>query len=107
MTPDEALAISDRFSKSTKPRNKTANDQVRETLAVEVRRLRSEVKRMNEAYLHTPVGHVIEKLQDQREMLLIAATGARDFLKPCLTEPGRSVFWDLVNAIKAVAGGVR
>ena len=40
MTPDGALELSKRFSKATKPEDRTGNDVVREALAAEVIRLR-------------------------------------------------------------------
>jgi hypothetical protein len=40
------------------------------------------------------------KVKRDRDALLIAAKQAKKYLEPDLVEPGRTVFWNLVAAIK-------
>ena len=81
MTPDEALEISERFSKATKPEDRTANDQVRDVLAAEVRSLRGLV---DEVIKQKLIGdqaidclyYVLDRLSDVPEGAVLSADEA-------------------------------
>lgn len=55
---------------------------------------------------HVECRHEIERLTANVALLTTACEAAKKYLEPDLVEPGRTVFWQLVDALKQTKGDV-